>query len=135
MSRQIVFIVLSAILFGRLASGCTCFPTQLNTTYFNPYYTRVVSATVLKSWKQGSFITYTLKTNKVYKGCALKSFKARTPDSSAACGITLLEGTNYLIPLANQSGHFSISLCDVRLKSILKASLLQPNIMYSSIKK
>lgn len=135
MSRQLILVVLALGLYSRLSSGCSCFPTQLNTTYFNSYYTRVVSATVLKSSTHGSSITYTLKTNKVYKGCPQMVFKASTSVSSATCGVTLSTGTKYIIPLADQTKTFSISLCDVRLNIILYANLLLPVTLYLSIKR
>lgn len=117
MLRQLCFITVAAALCVGLSSGCSCIFRQLNTTYFDPYYTRMVTATVVRSSQNAHYRTYSFNVDTVYKGCPLNKFTAKTPVSSATCGITLSVGTTYFVPLADQSGKFSISLCDVSLKT------------------
>lgn len=80
--------------------GCSCLPTTLEKTYFSSSTDRYVQAVPVSEYDNDEEEkVYVFTVSKVYKGCKLKRFAAKTAISSATCGITLQIGTAYIIPL------------------------------------
>ena len=83
--------------FAPQAEACSCMPPDLVRGYRTS--SDVVAATVLFGWEWGSSRYYLARVRHVFKGCYDKGrlLIARTPSSSAACGIELRRRTTYLL--------------------------------------
>lgn len=83
------------------ASACRCMLPTIENWYFKASTDRFVKATVLFKLPSGDprYHLYLFRVDKVYKGCPLIFFLAKTAKSSAACGIRFRRRRNYILPL------------------------------------
>jgi hypothetical protein len=90
-------------LVATAVDSCSCFSAPIKTNYYVPSYTRVVRALVTSKRTQPCpkcNVIYKVKVLEAFKGCkAPVEFDVSTPDNSAACGVNLEVGTNYLLYL------------------------------------
>ena len=99
------------------ARACTCLPPTVESSYQNS--TDVVQARVLFGLFVGSQVWYLAEVQRTFKGCLSPNERVllTTPNSSAACGVTLSAGNSYLLN-GDDSGTFfgtarlAITLCD-----------------------
>lgn len=98
------------------ADACTCAPAHLPTIYNQS--SDVFVGRIIKSKKIGSQIHYLAKIRKDYKGCKKKGQTVRliTADNSAACGINLTIGGNYLVT-GNKGGALATAANTVWINS------------------
>lgn len=123
------FLLLTITILALFSSslGCSCVPTTLKRDYFLPstkFFVRAVvveasdpcNGTVEACASQKRF--YKLQIQNVYKGCLTqKTIKVVSEgDPSAACGIILVKGISYVLPLSNELVP-RINSCQVRISA------------------
>lgn len=114
MSRAFNALIAILSISVSLTSACRCVRPQLQTTYFNPYYSRIVAAKLTLVFKTEDANYFVFRVRKVYKGCKLSFFIAKSSTSSASCGVSLTKNKTYIVPLGGK-GLFSINSCQVCL--------------------
>jgi hypothetical protein len=100
-----------------VAQACTCLPPTVESSYNGS--DDVVRARVLFALNLGSTIRYFARVEHTYKGCLQEPefVVLRTPSSSAACGVQLQLGQEYLV-FGHAAGSYwgltqlAINLCD-----------------------
>lgn len=97
-------------------SACDCRIPSLKETYLKSYYDRVVFARVLATSNFARSNYYSFKVTKVFKGCKLDYFIAKSPSYIGSCGRNFRKGKLYIIPLPRLTRKMiTISLCEVSL--------------------
>ncbi|MBT8342871.1 MAG: hypothetical protein HKP58_13730 [Desulfatitalea sp.] len=97
--------------------ACSCMPPTVASSY--NHSSDVIKARIFLRIQRGDSVVYFANVQHVFKGCLStdRYVILRTPSSSAACGITLRTGDEYLIN-GNASGTYwgftqlSVGLCD-----------------------
>lgn len=113
MASKAAFLLLAALLSSAFA--CKCINPTLHRTYYATDVANYVKTTVISSNtdQELGLIKYILSVDKNFKGCAPgKKVEVYTPESSAACGVSLDVGTQYVLPLREEKMRM-IFLCDV----------------------
>ena len=118
MKLQIVSL-LFALLFSH-SLACSCIRTNLTETYYSPSVSHVFRATVIgvynschpcKTPNPFGRRYFALKVVKTFKGCGTNDILfLSSPVSSATCGVNLLPGVDYLLPL-RKVPYDNINLC------------------------
>jgi hypothetical protein len=108
---KVVLHVLALAVLVAACDACSCIRTSLQKQFYSPGYLRVVRAVVKaeqrSSCTQGTLgcnVIYTIRVREAFKGCLSPTdFKVSTADNSAACGVNLMVGTEYLLYLTSDS--------------------------------
>jgi hypothetical protein len=106
---KVALQVLALVVLIAACDACSCIRTSLQNQFYSPGYTRVVRAVVKaeqrSSCPPGTFgcnVIYTIQIRESFKGCLRPTYlKVSTADNSAACGVNLMVGTEYLLYLTS----------------------------------
>jgi hypothetical protein len=106
---KVVLQLLAVVVLAAACDACKCAPTSVQAQYYSPDFTRVVRAVVRAQQRPsctrgtpGCNVIYTIHVREAFKGCLSPTdLKVSTADSSAACGVNLNVGTEYLLYLTS----------------------------------
>lgn len=111
------FLLLSLLVLLPRAHACKCLVPELCRTYWDSSTAAFVKARVIRVFPSISPFGNTrivIRVLRNYKGCGRKGrVVLRTPAQSATCGVTLVKGAVYVLPLKRMRRPRLI-LCDVR---------------------
>jgi Tissue inhibitor of metalloproteinase len=113
-------VFLSAVALALLVSSahaCSCLSQSLEIQYHDASITRVVRAVVLREWPtavadQAANKYYQISVKQAFKGCVEPSpVRISTASNSAACGVDLNVGSEYLLLLSGGGNDLATHLC------------------------
>jgi hypothetical protein len=113
-------VFLSAVALTLLVSSahaCSCLAQSLKIQYYDASITRVVRAVVLREWPtavadQAAKKYYQISVKQAFKGCAApRPVRISTASNSAACGVDLNIGSEYLLLLSGSGYDLATHLC------------------------
>lgn len=107
------FLVIWFALSAPAVMACRCLPPDLAASYNNS--TDVVQARVLRVVTTNITRTYTVRVNKIFKGCLKpgQMVQVATSTSSASCGATLRRGGNYLLTATRRQPGSKLPVLDI----------------------
>jgi hypothetical protein len=108
---KVVLQLLALVALVAACDACRCASVSVQKRYYSPASTRVVRAVVKARQRPPCTpttsrckVVYKLHINQAFKGCLRPSdLKVSTADNSAACGVILEVGTEYLFYLTLDS--------------------------------
>jgi hypothetical protein len=107
---KVVFHLLAVVVLVVACDACKCAPTSVQGQYYSPEFTRVVRAVVRAQQRpsctgvKGCNVLYKIRVIEAFKGCLSPThLTVSTADNSAACGVNLKVGTEYLLYLTSDS--------------------------------
>ncbi|XP_051905558.1 metalloproteinase inhibitor 2-like [Hippocampus zosterae] len=129
-----IFVLLLLCLWGLQEEGaqaCSCFPMHPQQLYCQTDVTVIKAKVVgVTPGGQRSLTKYDIKLMKTFKGAEKLFTAVHTGPNSAACGVTLTKGVEYLLTGRLQSdGSLHIHLCDIH-QPWKDLSIMRKHLLY-----